>query len=123
MRAAWATAPDGASTYAIGDYVEGAAPTTSETWAAAPGAVIAGTVEASPAPTTTTLTATVDVVPTAANQFLGRIVVFDATTATAALRGQATDVTASTAPGSGKAGLTFTALTTAPAAADTFSIL
>ena len=58
--------------------------------------------------------------PTVANQFLGLILKFARDTTTAALRGQATDVTASTAPGSGNVGLTFTALTTAPASGDTF---
>ena len=56
----------------------------------------------------------------ALNQFVGRIITFDADTTTTALRGQATDVTAST----NAANPTFavTALTTAPASGDTFSI-
>lgn len=52
------------------------------------------------------------------DQFKGRILVFDDSTATAALRGQATDITASTAGGT----LTVTSLTTAPASGDTFTI-
>jgi hypothetical protein len=56
----------------------------------------------------------------AADQFKGRIITFDADTTTAALRGQATDITAS----SNAAAPTFTvtALTTAPASGDTFSV-
>ena len=56
-----------------------------------------------------------------ANQFRGRIVVFDDDTVTAALRGQATDITASTA--AALPVLTVTSLTAAPAAGDTFSVL
>lgn len=62
------------------------------------------------------------VVPTSAvnDQFKGRIIVFDRATTTAALRGQATDITAYT-----HATITFTvtALTTAPASGDTFHIV
>lgn len=56
----------------------------------------------------------------AADQFKGRIITFDATTATAALQGQSTDITAS----SNAAAPTFTvtALTTAPASGDVFSV-
>lgn len=57
----------------------------------------------------------------AADQFKGRIVVFDNDTATAALRGQATDITASS--NSSTPTLTVTALTTAPSSGDTFSVL
>ena len=56
----------------------------------------------------------------AADQFKGRIVTFDADTATLALRGQSTDITASS--NSATPTLTVTALTTAPASGDTFSI-
>ena len=56
----------------------------------------------------------------AADQFKGRIVTFDATTATAALQGQATDITASS--NAATPTLTVTALTTAPASGDTFSV-
>ena len=53
------------------------------------------------------------------DQFKGRIITFDKDTTTTALRGQATDITAYT-----HATLTFTvtALTTAPASGDTFTI-
>ena len=56
----------------------------------------------------------------AADQFVGRIVTFDADTATTALRGQSTDITAST--NAAAPTLTVTALTTAPASGDTFSV-
>jgi hypothetical protein len=54
------------------------------------------------------------------NQFVGRVITFDATTTTTALRGQSTDITAS----SNAANPTFTvsALTTAPVSGDTFSV-
>ena len=69
---------------------------------------------------TTTSIATSSLSPAAAvaDQFKGRIVIFDDATTTAALRGQATDITASTSGGV----LTVTALTTAPASGDTFTI-
>jgi hypothetical protein len=68
----------------------------------------------------TTSIPTSSLVPTAAvnDQFKGRIVIFDKDTATANLKGQATDITASTSGGT----LTVTALTTAPASGDTFGI-
>lgn len=53
-------------------------------------------------------------------QFIGRTMIFDATTATAALRGQATNITANTA--SATPTFTVTALTTAPASGDTFGV-
>jgi hypothetical protein len=56
-----------------------------------------------------------------ADQFKGRIVVFDNDTATTALRGQASDITASSAAGLPL--ITVTALTVAPASGDTFSIV
>lgn len=86
-------------------------------------AIVHGTVAASPTPTNTTLTAAVDVEPTVADQFKGRIIVFAHDTTTTALRGQATDITASTAPGSGNAGFTFTALTTLAQSGDRFVII
>lgn len=56
----------------------------------------------------------------ASGQFIGRTIIFDATTTTAALQGQATTITAST----GVAAPTFTvvALTTAPSSGDTFGV-
>jgi hypothetical protein len=72
--------------------------------------------------TTTTFTASaLDPSGTDADQFKGRIIVFDKDTATAALRGQATDITANTA--AALPAFTFTALTAAPASGDTFSIV
>lgn len=57
----------------------------------------------------------------AANQFVGRIVIFDIDTTTAALRGQATDITASS--NASTPTLTVTALTTTPASGDTFTVV
>ncbi len=68
--------------------------------------------------TTSVVTSSLDPSASATDQFKGRIVTFLADTTTAALRGQATDITASTAGGV----LTVTALTTAPASGDTFVI-
>jgi hypothetical protein len=55
-----------------------------------------------------------------ADQFKGRIITFDADTATTALRGQSTDITASS--NAANPTFTVTALTTAPASGDTFSV-
>lgn len=55
-----------------------------------------------------------------ADQFKGRIITFDADTTTTALRGQSTDITASS--NAATPTFTVTALTTAPAPDDTFSI-
>lgn len=70
---------------------------------------------------TTTSIPTSSLVPaaTVTDQFKGRIVVFSEDTATAALRGQATDITGSSSGGV----LTVTALTTSPASGDTFTIV
>lgn len=57
----------------------------------------------------------------AADQFKGRIIIFDIDTATAALRGQATDITASS--NSSTPTFTVTALTSTPASGDTFTIV
>lgn len=56
----------------------------------------------------------------AADQFKGRIITFDADTTTTALRGQSTDITASSADATPT--FTVTALTTAPVSGDTFSV-
>lgn len=56
----------------------------------------------------------------ALDQFKGRIVVFDLDTTTAALRGQATDITGSS--NASTPTLTVTALSTAPASGDTFKV-
>lgn len=78
-----------------------------------------GTVSGSPS-TTSIPTSAMTPAGAAADQFKGRIITFDASTTTTALRGQATDITAS----SNAAAPTFTvtALTTAPSSGDTFSI-
>lgn len=70
---------------------------------------------------TTTKISTSSLTPAnvAAGQFTGRIVIFDDTTATTSLRGQATSIT--TDDGAGN--LTVVAMTTAPSAGDTFVIL
>ena len=69
---------------------------------------------------TTTSIATSAINPSASvtDQFKGRILTFDDATSTAALRGQSTDITASSSGGT----LTVTALTTAPASGDTFTV-
>lgn len=71
---------------------------------------------------TTTSITTSSMTPAASvtDQLKGRILTFADDTTTAALRGQATDITGSTA--SGTPTLTVTALTTAPASGDTFTI-
>jgi len=56
----------------------------------------------------------------AADQFKGRIITFDADTTTTALRGQSTDITASSAAATPT--FTVTALTTSPVSGDTFSM-
>lgn len=83
-----------------------------------PNAVIAGTVGAS-ASATSIPTSSLSPSSSVADQFKGRTLIFDNDTATAALRGQATDITANTNLGV----LTVTALTTAPASGDTFKIV
>lgn len=67
---------------------------------------------------TSIVTSSLDPAATAVDQFKGKIVTFTKDTTTAALRGQSTDITASTTGGV----LTVTALTTAPADTDTFTI-
>lgn len=71
--------------------------------------------------TTSIVTSALTPAGAAADQLKGRIVVFDKDTTTAALRGQATDITAST--NAATPTLTVTALTTAPASGDTFVIV
>lgn len=78
-----------------------------------------GTVSGSPS-TTSIPTSACSPSGAVADQFKGRIITFDAATATTALRGQATDITASS--NSATPTFTVTALTTAPASGDTFSI-
>lgn len=54
-------------------------------------------------------------------QFIGRTIIFDGNTATAALQGQATNITANTSGSTPT--FTVTALTNAPASGDTFSVI
>lgn len=68
--------------------------------------------------TTSVTTSSLAPAASVTDQFKGLILAFDLDTSTAALRGQKTDITASTAGGT----LTVTALTTAPASGDTFTI-
>jgi hypothetical protein len=70
--------------------------------------------------TTSVVTSSLDPAATVADQFKGKILTFAKDTTTAALRGQSTDITASTTGGS--AALTVTALTTAAVSGDTFTI-
>lgn len=76
------------------------------------GAVVSGTLS--------TTEMTTDLTVSIADQFNGRIIIFASDTTTAALRGQATDITATTVSGSK---LGFTALTTAPVVGDTFAVV
>lgn len=83
--------------------------------------VVRGTVSGT-SPSTTSLTPSAfSPAGVAADQFKGRILIFDIATTTTALRGQSTDITASSA--AALPVLTYTALTTAPANGDTFSIV
>lgn len=79
---------------------------------------VTGTVGAASS-TTSVVTSSLSPAASVSDQFKGLIIKFDLNTSTAALRGQASDITASTAGGV----LTVTALTTAPANGDTFAIL
>jgi len=84
--------------------------------------VARGTVGTATTPSTTQFTASaLSPAGAAADQFKGRIIAFDNDTATPELRGQLTDITASSAASLPL--FTFTALTTAPSSGDTFSIL
>lgn len=67
---------------------------------------------------TSIVTSSLNPAATVTDQFKGKILTFTYNTATAALRGQSTDITASSNTGV----LTVTALTTAPASTDSFSI-
>jgi hypothetical protein len=71
--------------------------------------------------TTSIITSALTPAGAAADQFKGRILTFDKDTTTAALRGQATDITAST--NAATPTFTVTALTTAPASGDTFTVV
>jgi hypothetical protein len=79
--------------------------------------IVLGTVGAA-STTTSIVTSSLDPAAAAIDQYKGRIITFDQGTTTANLRGQSTDITTNTALGV----LTVTALTTAPASGDTFTI-
>lgn len=80
---------------------------------------VTGTVGSSSS-TTSIVSSSISPTGTAADQFKGRILTFTEDTTTAALRGQATDITANTAASAPT--FTVTALTSAPASGDTFVI-
>lgn len=80
-------------------------------------AICTGTVGAG-STTTSIVTSALNPAAAATGQFIGRIVIFSETTTTANLRGQATNITASTSGGV----LTCVALTDAPVSGDTFTI-
>ncbi len=71
--------------------------------------------------TTSIVTSAFSPAGAAADQFRGRIVIWDNDTATVELRGQATDITASS--NNATPTLTVTALTTAPSSGDSFSVV
>lgn len=81
-------------------------------------AIVTGTVGAA-STTTSIVTSALSPAAAVADQFKGCVVCFDDTTTTANLRGQRTDITASTNVGV----LTVTALTDAPVSGDTFVIV
>lgn len=68
--------------------------------------------------TTNIVTSSLDPAASKVDQFKGKIITFDRATTTANLRGQSTDVTASTSDGQ----FTVSALTDAPVSGDTFTI-
>jgi hypothetical protein len=79
--------------------------------------IVLGTV-GSGSTTTSIVTSSLSPAAVANDQYNGRILTFDANTSTAALRGQATDITDMTSGGV----LTVTALTTSPVSGDSFVI-
>jgi hypothetical protein len=83
---------------------------------------ISGTVGNATTPSTTQFTpSSLSTGMASLSQLVGRIIVFDNKTTTAGLRGQATDITASSAAALPL--FTFTALSTAPASGDIFKIV
>lgn len=97
----------------------GNTPQTGDTYARMTKPIVTGSITGGASTTTSLNTTGLSPAAAVTDQFKGRIIIFDAATTTANLRGQASDITASTAGGV----LTVTALTTAPAAGDTFTIL
>ncbi len=99
----------------------GNTPQTGDNYPFANRVVIRGTVSAT-SPTSSSFTcATLDVAGVTADQFKGRIIIFDKTTTTTGLRGHATDILTSSAATLPL--LTFTTMPTAPATGDAFSIV
>lgn len=93
-----------------------------ELFEAANSTFISGTVGNATTPSTTQFTpSALSTGMTALSQLVGRIIIFDNRTTTAALRGQATDITASSAASLPL--FTFTALSNAPASGDIFKIV
>lgn len=82
-------------------------------------AIVTGTVGAASS-TTSVVSSACSPSGAALDQFKGRIMIFDKDTTTAALRGQATDITGSS--NAATPTFTVTALSTAPASGDTFTI-
>lgn len=99
----------------------GNTPQTGDSFPFADRTVARGTVGATSPGTTSFTPSSLTPAGVDADQFKGRIIIFDRTTTTTALRGQATDITASSAAALPL--LTFTALTTAPVSGDTFSVV
>lgn len=95
--------------------VTGAAANLAKTTAVIGRGTASGTPSTTSIPTSAFSPAGVD-----ADQFKGRIITFDADTTTTALRGQSTDITASSAAATPT--FTVTALTIAPVSGDTFSV-
>lgn len=122
---AWTTTPDNTTTFAvlaIGSVnIEAVAGgyTGITGFERALRGIVVGTVGSSSS-TTSIITSAVGVNAGATDCWKGRIVVFALDTTTAALRGQATDITANTSGATPT--LTVTALTDAPASGDTFTI-
>jgi hypothetical protein len=83
-------------------------------------AIVTGTVGVASS-TTSVVTSACSPGPTVTDQFKGRLLIFLRTTTTTALRGQVTDITASS--NSVTPTLTVTALTTSPVSGDTFIIV
>ncbi len=80
--------------------------------------IVTGTV-GSASTTTSIVTSSMSPAAAVTDQFKGRIVIFDKTTTTVNLRGQATDITGSSSAGV----LTVSTLTTAPVSGDTFCVM
>lgn len=102
-----------------GSAVEG--PQSGDSYPFANRTVCRGTVGASSPQTTSFTPSALSPACAAADQFKGRILIFDNATTTTALRGQATDITGNTADALPI--ISFTELTNAPVSGDTFSVV